>query len=247
MKIEIKDAKKFIYSIVSMASVINEARLKITKDGIGIVAMCPSNVAMAVFEHKASDTWEIDSNIQIGLNLTLLKTILKRLDFQEAFEFSLMDSEGMKYLKVTQLRKSFKLPILSDLEDKEMKIPQLTQDCELKCQAKSLVDAILDCDVVTESVALDMGIEFSVSGVGDLAEAENKPECELVNYHKEKDKKCRSKYSLEYLKNFLNVFADNKELWQSNIIIKFKKDYPLELVMLDGELRWILAPRVEND
>ena len=66
-----------------------------------------------------------------------------------------------------------------------------------------------------------------------------------TNISIEGDDKIKAKYSVEYLKKMM----DASKLCD-NMVIQFNKDYPLmvDYTVVDKlQLRFILAPRVEND
>jgi proliferating cell nuclear antigen len=58
-------------SITIISDLVSEARFKITKNGIELVAIDPANVAMVIFRLLASNfvEYSIEKELNIGLNL----------------------------------------------------------------------------------------------------------------------------------------------------------------------------------
>ena len=80
MKLVLADSKLFSDSISIISELVNEARIKITKDHLEIISMDPANVAMIIFKLLSSSfvEYELDKNKEIAVNLESLKQILKR-------------------------------------------------------------------------------------------------------------------------------------------------------------------------
>ena len=80
MKLVLADASYLKDSITVISELVHEARFKINKDGMELVAMDPANVAMVIFKLLSSAFTEygVKENIEIAINLSNLKQILRR-------------------------------------------------------------------------------------------------------------------------------------------------------------------------
>jgi len=248
MKLTLAEPKYLKESISIISDLVNEARFKVNKDAIELVAMDPANVAMVLFKLLSSSFTEYDvkKDIDIAINLSNLKQILRRTNPNDMLTLELGDDNKLKIrLKGTTTR-TFNLPLI-DLEEKEQKIPDLKFPVKIDMPTGIFNEAIQDVDVVAESVTfVAEPNKFTVQAEGDLSQAKieiNEDSDTKVNV--EGNEKIKAKYSVEYLKKMINgsKIADN-------VIIQFNKDYPLKLEYKSLDkvmLSFILAPRVEND
>ena len=248
MKLTLAEPKYLKESITIISDLVNEARFKITKDAIELVAMDPANVAMVLFKLLSSTFTEYDvkNDAQIAINLSNLKQILRRANSNDMITLELGQENKLKIqLKGTTTR-TFNLPLI-DLEEKEQKIPDLKFPVSINMPTGIFNEAIQDADVVAESVTfLAEPKKFTVHAEGDLSEA--KIEIKEDNETKvniDGNEKIRAKYSIEYLKKMISGSKLSDE-----VTIHFNKDYPLKLEYKSVDkvmLSFILAPRVEND
>jgi proliferating cell nuclear antigen len=247
MKLTLAEPKYLKDSIASISELVTEGRFNITNDGITLTAMDPANVAMVVFKLLSSSfvEYELDKETTIGINLTNLKHILKRVSSNDPVTLSATDDKLIVTIAGKATRK-FSLPLL-DLEEREQRVPNLQFNLKIEMPTDNFAAAIEDMSIVSDSLSLYCdGEAFKISASGDLTDAD-------VDMHADKElsieatgtEKFKSRYSIEYLKKMMTAgkIADN-------VVIQFAKDYPLKLEFLEKDrvqLSFVLAPRVEND
>ncbi len=235
-------------SITVISDLVNEARFKITKNAVELIAMDPANVAMVIFKLLSScfSEYDVKEDTEIAINLTNLKQILKRAKPTDKVVIEIdKENKLLIQLQSNSLR-TFSLPIL-ELEEREQKIPELEFPVKIKMSSAVLNESIEDADIVAESVSFIVDAEkFSVKAAGDLSKAHieinNDSETQICS---EVDGAIKSKYSIEYLKKMMNGSRLSKD-----VELFFNQDYPLKLdykVTDKVLLSFILAPRVEND
>ena len=248
MKLTLAEPKYLKESISIISDLVNEARFKVTKEGIELVAMDPANVAMVIFKLLSSTFTEYDvkKDVEIAINLSNLKQIMRRAKPNDMITLEMDPSNKLRIELRGENVRTFNLPII-ELEEKEQKIPELKFPVIVKTPANVLTSAIEDADIVADSVTfLAEPKKFTVHAEGDLSEV--KIEIKEDNETKvniDGNEKIRAKYSIEYLKKMINGSKIADEM-----TIRFNKDYPLKLEYkaLDKVmLSFILAPRVEND
>ena len=248
MRLTLAEPKYLKESITIISDLVNEARFKVTKDSIELVAMDPANVAMVIFKLLSSTFTEYDvkKDVEIAINLSNMKQIMRRAKPNDMLTLELDPDNKLKIqLKGTNLR-TFNLPII-ELDEKEQKIPDLKFPVSIKLPSSTLNEAIEDVDVVAESVSfIAEPKKFSVSAEGDLSQAKIEiKESEEVKIKIEGEERIKAKYSIEYLKKMINGSKIADE-----VSIYFNRDYPLKLeykIVDRVMLSFILAPRVEND
>ena len=248
MKLTLAEPSYLKESISIISDLVNEARFKITKDAIELVAMDPANVAMVIFKLLSSCFTEYDlkQDTELAINLSNLKQILRRTSAKDIVTLEMDEENRLKIqLKGTTTR-TFNLPII-ELEEKDQKVPDLKFPIIIKTTSSILNEAIADVDVVGESVAfIAEPKKFILQAEGDLNQVKIEiKEDDATKVVTNSDDKIKAKYSIEYLKKMIN----GSKL-SSDVTIQFNKDYPLKLEYKSVDkvmLSFILAPRVEND
>lgn len=247
MKLTLAEPKYLKDSISIISDLVNEAKFKVTSNGVELVAMDPANVAMVVFKLLSSAfvEYQVKETTELGINLANLKQILRRAKPSDMLTLELNDNQIKITLKGTSTR-TFSLPVI-DIDEKEQKIPELAFPVTIKTTSTILNEAIEDVDIVADSVLLVTdGKVFFVKGEGDLSQAniEIKSGDETKIAADSKDT-IKAKYSIEYLKKMI---AGSR--LSDDVTIYFNKDYPLKIdykVIDKVLLSFILAPRVESD
>ncbi len=248
MKLVLADPTYLKDSIAVISDLVNEARFKISRDGIEMVAMDPANVAMVVYKllSSAFTEYDVPKETEIAINLANLKQVLKRAKANDILTLQVTDENKLQITLKGGTTRTFSLPII-DIEEKEQRVPSLSFPVIVQTASSVLNDAIEDADIVAESVTFAAEPDrFSVSAEGDLSKAH----IEMAHGNDtkvttESSAKVKAKYSIEYLKKMIQAgkLADT-------VSISFNQDYPLKLEykVVDRLLMsFILAPRVEND
>lgn len=248
MKLTLAENRYLKDSIAIISDLVNEARFKIGKDAIELVAMDPANVAMVVFKLLGScfTEYNVDKPVEICLNLTNLKQVLRRAKADDIIIIELDTSNRLKLQFKSSTTRTFYLPLI-DIEEKEQKIPELKFPVTIKLSSNMLDEAIEDADIIAESVNFIVEKnKFTILAEGDLSKVNIEiPKGENVNIAVETDDTVKSKYSIEYLKKIMQASKLSDE-----VSIQFNKDYPLKLEYKEINkvmLSFILAPRVENE
>jgi proliferating cell nuclear antigen len=247
MRLALAEPKYLRDSISIISELVNEARFKITSEAIELIAMDPANVAMIIFKLLSTSFTEYDvkKDVEIAINLSNLKQILKRAKPDDILSLELEDDKLKIQLKSNTTR-TFSIPII-DLEEKEQKIPELKFPIKIETSSTVFNEAIEDVDIVAESVAfIGEPKRFTMLAEGDLSKANIDIKADdVTKITSESSDKIKAKYSIEYLKKMIpaSKLADN-------VTIMFNKDYPLKLDYTATDklqLSFILAPRVDNE
>ena len=248
MKLTLAEPKYLKESVSIISELVNEARLKVTKDGIELVAMDPANVAMVVFKLLSSSftEYKVDKETEIAINLNNLKQVLRRSKPNDLVNIELSEDNKLKVQLKSSSTRTFFIPLM-DFEEKEQKVPDLEFPVTIETSAIMLDEAIEDADIVSESVNFIADKDkFSLQAEGDLSRAHIELKMgDSTRIKNSTGAQVKAKYSLEYLKKMIqgSKIADN-------VTIQFNKDYPLKLNYNTVDrvlLSFILAPRVEND
>ncbi|MFH2027669.1 MAG: proliferating cell nuclear antigen (pcna) [Nanoarchaeota archaeon] len=248
MKLTLAEPTYLKESVSIISDLVNEARFKVTKEAIELVAMDPANVAMVIFKLLSScfTEYDVKEDIEIAINLENLKQILRRAGTNDMLTLELGGENKLKIQLRGNTTRTFSLPII-ELEEKEQKIPELKFPLSIKLPSRVLNGAIEDADIVAESVNfICEPKKFVVHAEGDLSQANieiNESDSNKIEISG--TAKIKAKYSIEYLKKMMN----GSKLAE-NVTIQFNKDYPLRLEYKTIDkvmLSFILAPRVESE
>jgi proliferating cell nuclear antigen len=248
MKLVLADPTYLKDSISVISDLVNEARFRISKNGVEMIAMDPANVAMVVYKllSSAFTEYDVPKDLEIAINLANLKQVLRRAKANDILTLQVADDNKLHITLKSNTVRTFSLPII-DIEEKEQRVPNLQFPVTVTTSSNVLNEAIEDADIVAESVSFAAEPQkFSVSAEGDLSKAHveiaNGNETKIVS---ESQAKVKAKYSIEYLKKMIQAGK-----LSDTVTIFFNQDYPLRLeykVVDKVLLSFILAPRVEND
>ncbi len=248
MKLVLADPTLLKDSISVISELVNEARFKITRNGLEMVAMDPANVAMVVFKLLSSSftEYDIDKEQEIAINLASFKQVLRRSGASDILALELTGENKLQVQLKGSTVRTFSLPLL-DLEEKEQRIPNLVFPVAIGTNSTVLNDAISDVDIVAESVTFSAEPDkFTIHAEGDMSKARIEiKHGDNTKIRSESQSTIKSKYSIEYLKKMMNAGKLSGE-----VSIFFNQDYPLKLeykIVDKLLLSFILAPRVEND
>ncbi len=169
MRLTLAEPKYLKESIAIISELVNEAKLRISRDGIELVAMDPANVAMVIFRllPTAFTEYDVEKPADIAINLTNLRQILRRANPTDMLTIEL-DANKLKIQLKSASTRTFSLPII-DMEEKDQKVPELAFPVNIEADAALFNEAVNDADIVSESVSLvaEPG-KLSLQAEGDL-------------------------------------------------------------------------------
>ena len=237
LKIVTKDISDFRDTLDAISSLITEAIFKINSNGIGLVAIDPASVGMVVYNMFASafDTFKVEKEMSLGLNVGQLVSVLKRASAGDEVEFT---SDGEKFTVVIKgkSKKKFVMPII-DMRENEQKVPNLEFFVTVDTNVSYLKDAIKDVNMVSDcAMFVSKGGKFIIKAEGDGSEVEIEiPEAKVNG-------EGTAKYATDYLEKMILKGGND-------VRIRYSDDYPVEFeyVVKDKyKLQFILAPRVDT-
>jgi len=237
----ISDTKAWKNSIDAIAALIDEGTLQITKEGLKLRAMDPSQIALVDFELPTSafEKYEVEEPMNIGIDFSELLKITKRLRPEDKIELSLDKRFNMTFKGETT--RSFSLSIIESTSSPP-KEPVVDFTAEVKIGATSLKEALKDAELVSNHVALTINDGFSIMADGETGSVNIKfPDESILS--KNVKEKARAVFALDQLNNLLRA-SDA----QSIIILKLRTDAPvkIEYAIGEGRVLYYLAPRIES-
>ncbi len=247
-KAVIDDSKLFKDSINLIGELVNEGVFTISKEGLKLIAMDPANVAMIIFQMlpSAFSQFNLQRETKVGLSIDKLKGVLRRVTGSEKLILSVEESQFNLEI-IGNYKRRFTLPLL-DIEQGDIRIPNLEFTSKVELKSDALKDGVEDVSIISDSITLiAMQKSFIMKSAAESSEVviELTPSNSEALVNLEVSQESKSKYSTEYLAKMIKASKIAETL-----TLNFKKDYPLKLdyVVLDKlKISFILAPRVETE
>lgn len=231
---------KFKECIKLVDSLITEADLVFSKDGLEIVGRDTTNVVMVIWNMPSNQfsEFEVTEETKVGINLKNFSQILKRMTDEGLGIEVIKNKICLTVEGKNKVKKEFNLPIL-DLGLSDRKLPALEFKTSVVVLTKDIISALEDVKLISGE-----GVIFSVDNKLTLKSIEGQAssvESEM-DISSKKTAKAEAKYSLEYLDKMLSKIADT-------VKVEFNKDYPIQVSYdIEGiSLKIILAPRIDNN
>lgn len=238
-------AEKLKDSVESISALVDEAKFRITPEGISVKAVDPANVAMVSFElsKDAFDSFEASEG-ELGIDLTKLGSILDMADKADNIELELDENTHKLVIIMSGLSYTMSLLDPSSIR-KEPKVPTLDLPVRIVIRGEDIKRAVKAAEKVGDYMS--MGVNGEIFFMG----AEGDTDKVLVEMTKDqlidfKAGEAQSLFSLDYLSDISKIAGKASE-----VTIDIGKDYPLKLNIKlaegHGNVSYMLAPRVESE
>jgi proliferating cell nuclear antigen len=239
------DAKVLRAMIESLGKILEEARFTISPEGVRVVGMDPGKMALieVVMPHEAFLEYEVSEEVEMGLHLESLVSMLKRGRKNDTVLFLVTDDRVLVRIDGSTVKR-YLMPNIEVVTDVPEEI-KLEHDVEASVISDVIQRAVKDAEIVGTAIvfeAEDDSLKFRSQGEGARrVEVRLTSESASLLFINVKNP-ATSAYDLQYLKNVLNL-AKVAEA----VDVKFSSDKPLEMVFKSPEgsrIRMLLAPTV---
>lgn len=246
-KATLSEPDLLIDSLSSIAEIIDEAVFKITPAGISLVAADRAMVAVADFHlaKSAFESFEVDSDQSIGLNMSNLLSVLKRASGKDKLSLNLMGNKLQIEMTNGGSRK-FVVPLIDVTQEEIPQIEQLQFSVKAELHPDILQSGVEDAEIVSDSVTFHATPDkFIMKSEGDVSSAELEVQSgnpQLLSL--QSGSEAKAKYPIDYLKKMIKAarIADS-------VTVQFGQDYPMKISFKSGDkasLQFILAPRMTD-
>ncbi|MGQ0536269.1 MAG: proliferating cell nuclear antigen (pcna) [Methanobacteriota archaeon] len=231
--------------IEAVSILVDEAKFRVTADGLSIRAVDPAHVAMVdlTLSRGAFEAFKGEPS-DLGIDIEKFKEILKLAASEDEVELEHDDEANRLVVRIGKLVRRMSLVDASALEDP--KVPNLDLPCEVVLPAAELERGIRASEAVSDHVALIANAQgFEVLAEGDTDTSSLKlAKSELTSL------KCKgevkSLFSLDYFSNMMKA-AKNA----NGIVLSLGSDYPVrmqfDIAEGNGHVTYLLAPRIESE
>jgi len=249
MKLELSDVELLKNTVPIIAEIVDEGVFKIDQNGLGMLS--PDRAMVAVIDFKilssAFDTYQVEGEHNIGLNLSNFVSILKRVKSSDKLIMEM--EEGGNKLRLTlegNGKRTFELPLL-DISMEKPPVDQLAFGGKVQLESDVFEEGVADAEIAGDSIIFQAGPEggFSMHAKGDISSSK----LEMVDKDKgllgvETQQAIKGRYPLEYLRKMAKASKLTDQM-----TLEFGNDYPMRIafqVIDKMQLSFILAPRVEE-
>jgi proliferating cell nuclear antigen len=238
-------AEKLKDAIESISTLVDEARFKLTADGVSVRAVDPANVAMVSLDlaKDAFDSFEATEG-ELGIDLTKLNGIMEMADKNDNIELSLDETAHKLVIRMRELSYTMSLLDPSSIR-KEPKVPALDLPAHIVIRGEDLKRAVRAAEKVSDYMSMGVrGEVFFMEAEGDTDNVQLEMTKDQLIDLKAGDAK--SLFSLDYLTDISKIAGKTGE-----VSIDIGKDYPLKvrfkIAQGHGDVSYMLAPRVESE
>jgi proliferating cell nuclear antigen len=241
-KAELSDPNILKTSFDAISSIVDEVQIQTDSEGLRLDALDRSHITFVHLELKSSlfDEYVCDEPEKINVDTEELMKVLKRSKGDDRVYMSLDDGNFIITFE-GEAKRRFKIRLI-DIEYEAPSPPNLEYPTEFEVPFSLLKDSIQDIDIFSDKIAMSVdGDRFAASAEGEFGDAN------IEYLHGEKiETTARSVFSLEKIKEMLKA-----DKFSDIATISLGDDMPLNLklrmVSDDGELSFLLAPRIEAE
>ena len=242
MLLKLDHPKLFSEIIGIISELVLEVKLKVSKEGLSILAIDPANVAMVSFKlpNTAFSELEVEGKEVLGVSLDSLKAVLRRIHSGSVLIITKEENELKLQIK-DKVTREFNLALI-DVEGEDKEVPNLEFTSKIEMSSIDFSEVIEDCSIVADSCSfVSESDKFVIQAKGSLNSFKSEFSSDELNIEAEN---ASSKYSIEYLQKMIKATK-----LTDKVKINFSNDYPLKLDFITPfiELSFILAPRVESE
>jgi proliferating cell nuclear antigen len=226
---------KRIVSAVTV--VVEEARVRLSPEGMQITAIDPGIVMLVHVDMRTSDFYKfkVEDTFEIGLDFSRLADFLKALNKDE--QVSIESNNSKIRFAGDIMRYSLKAIDPSALR-KRPKLPELQFSAKVEMGPVDFARAIAICDRFSNKVGLSVRDgAFLIHTVGDVDDLS----FEFTKLHAVIDGEAESLFSLEYLQPIAKVVSKFDQLK-----INLGTNTPLALKAAEPSVEFYVAPRIEE-
>lgn len=238
-------AEKLKEAIESVSTLVDEAKLRLTPNGISVRAVDPANVAMVSLDlaGDAFDSFEATEG-ELGIDLTKLNGIMEMAERGDGIEIDLDETGHKLILRMRGLSYTMSLLDPSSIR-KEPKVPAIELPAFIVIRGEDLKRAVKAAEKVSDYMSIGVkGDVFFMEAEGDTDNVRlEMTKDQLIEF---RSGEARSLFSLDYLTDISKIAGKTPE-----VIIEVGRDYPLKIRFKisdgHGDVSYMLAPRVESE
>jgi proliferating cell nuclear antigen len=247
MKLVVGNAPALKTAVDAIVSIVEEGEFEITKDGLNLKAMDPSQISMVSFTMPKSsfEEYSITEEKRIGVDIAQLSNVLARGKSGEKVELTIEDGRLVVKFYAAKRKRTFKIP-LREAGERIQREPKIDFKNYVVLRADAFREVLKDAKLVSSHVRLFLTPQnFLVEVRGESGDVKEEFESggEEVLEIKTSDN-AKATFPLQYLEDMLKAASSS-----SPIKINLETDKPMKLeYSVEGAfVVYYLAPRIETE
>jgi len=247
-QIKAESLKEFIGTV---GSLVDEAKLTVSEEGIQIKAVDPSHVAMieANLIKSAFDSYEA-KNMEMGIDVDKFKNVLTVAGKDEMVDLEMDDKLNRLVVNIGNLTRA--MPLLDTSGMPDPKVPSLDLPSTVNVVVNEISQGLKASKTVSDHIALTTNKEtFQLVCEGDN---QNSVDLSLGKEQLEKldsVNEVTSLFSLEYFALMVNSLPADRILHinlGTDLPVKIDADLAVDdMTGAQGNVKFLLAPRIDRD
>ena len=247
-QIKAESLKEFIGTV---GSLVDEAKLTVSEEGIQIKAVDPSHVAMieANLIKSAFDSYEA-KNMEMGIDVDKFKNVLTVAGKDEMIDLEMDDKLNRLVVNIGNLTRA--MPLLDTSGMPDPKVPSLDLPSTVNVVVNEISQGLKASKTVSDHIALTTNKEtFRLVCEGDNL---NSVDLSLGKEQLEKldsVNEVTSLFSLEYFALMVNSLPADRILHiklGTDLPVKIGADLAVDdMTGAQGNVKFLLAPRIDRD
>ena len=239
-RIKADNLKEFIGTV---GSLVDEAKLNVSEDGMQIKAVDPSHVAMieANLIKSAFDSYETDV-VEMGIDIDKFKTVL-----DDMVDLEKDDKLNRLVVSIGNLTRA--MPLLDTSGMPDPKVPSLDLPAFVSVTVEEISQGLKASKSVSDHIALSTTKKLVCEG-----DNQNRVDLTLGKEQLEKlvsPEETTSLFSLEYFALMVNSLPSDRILHinlGTDLPVKVDADLAIEdLTGAQGNVKFLLAPRIDRE
>jgi len=234
---------KEIVDVVS--TLVDEVKFNVGKDAVVVKAVDPAHVAMVdlSLDRSAFDAYKADDG-EIGVDMDKMKEILRLAKSGDVI--SMAHDEDKNRLVVSVGNTTRRMALVDTAGMSDPKVPSLNLPAKLTIRTDELRQGIRASESISDHIALKASNSgFEIASEGDTDNVSHVVPKELLEDLQVKDS-VRSLFPLDYFSNMVKSIGT-----ATTVTLYLGSDYPVKMEFKiaggKGEVRYLLAPRIESD
>ena len=234
---------KEIVDVVS--TLVDEVKFNVGTDAVVVKAVDPAHVAMVdlSLDRSAFDAYKADDG-EIGVDMDKMKEILRLAKSGDVI--SMAHDEDKNRLVVSVGNTTRRMALVDTAGMSDPKVPSLNLPAKLTIRTDELRQGIRASESISDHIALKASNSgFEIASEGDTDNVSHVVPKELLEDLQVKDS-VRSLFPLDYFSNMVKSIGT-----ATTVTLYLGSDYPVKMEFKiaggKGEVRYLLAPRIESD
>jgi proliferating cell nuclear antigen len=247
-ELKMETSKLFKGLIDTISALICDGTLHIGEDGISLIAIERSRIAMIDFfiSKDAFTSYDIKDEIDLNLNFEDVSKFIKSVGDDDEFTMSIIEDRNIVEIKFKgKSTRTFGIPLLEAVSCESMEKPSISTEVKFHISSEVLQKAIKDSRLVADTMSFKSTEdgELSAEAKSDRGslEIDFKEEAKVDGISPEQI----SQYSISMLEKMIKGGSLAKEG-----VLAFSTDNPIVLAFPIGdlgEISYSLAPQVEEE